>query len=69
MNPDNVINTDGLEKEYLLTIFLSPIHIDFKASDEGLNEKTKQLVKEIQEALSGLEDLYIEVEHSVVDRQ
>jgi hypothetical protein len=59
---------DGLEKEYLLTVFLSPIHINFKASDEGLNEKTRQLVKEIQEALSGLEDLYIDIEHSVVDK-
>jgi len=68
MNPDNVTNTDGLEKDYLLTIFLSPVFINFKASDEGLNEKTKQLLKDVQEAVSGLGDLYIEVEHSVVDR-
>jgi hypothetical protein len=51
VNPDNVTNTEGLEKEYLLTIFLAPIHLDFKSSDEKLNEKTKQLVKDVQEAL------------------
>ena len=79
MNPDqghriasqfstNMINTEGLEKDYLLTIFLSPIHIDFKASDEGLNEKTRQLVKDIRKSLDAIEGLYIEIEHSVVDR-
>ena len=62
-------DTDGLEKEYLLTVFLSPIHINFKASDEKLMEKFKELLKDVQESLSGLEDLYIEIEHSVVDRQ
>ena len=67
--PDNVTNTDGLEKDYLLTVFLSPIHINFKASDEKLMEKFKELLKDVQESLSGLGDIYIEIEHSVVDRQ
>ena len=62
-------DTDGLEKDYLLTVFLSPIHINFKASDEKLMEKFKELLKDVQESLSGLEDLYIDIEHSVVDRQ